>query len=282
LSRLAGGGSSARIRVGGVRSAGFSPTPPRPDRSTLDRVEDDHAQRESGGSDARIPWWARGLNWRILASLNLSDVWLMAKDPSIETIADLKGKRVATPANTSTQAVALRKMAQVKLGDAHALDNGLVALDQPDGMQALLTGQVDAQVAGGPFNFQEKVAGAHVIARSFQYFGAHSGLMAVAQQRFYDDHTAFAQWFYKEIQAMETLIVEDPDKVAHILQDDAGGSPTWRQFKQWVVNPAYTWTTRPLGLLRFANFMFKTQQLTKLPSSWLDLVFPTAANERGS
>ena len=226
--------------------------------------------------------WARGLNWRILASLNLVDIWVMAKDPSIRTIADLKGKRIATPANTSTQAVVLRKMSQVQLGDAHALDNGLVAIDQPEGMQALLNGQIDAQVAGAPFEFQEKVRGAHVVAHSYQYFGAHSGLLAVAQQKFYDDHPAFAQWFYKQVEAMQTLIGENPDKAAHLLQDDAGGSPTRRQFKQWLVNAAQDWTTRPLGLMRFANFMFKTQQLTKMPSSWLDLVFPPLQAERGS
>jgi NitT/TauT family transport system substrate-binding protein len=226
--------------------------------------------------------WARGVNWRVLAGINLADFWLMAKDPSIMTIADLRGKRIATPANTSTPAVTLRKIAQVKLGDPHALDNDLVAIEQPDGMQALLTGQIDAQFAGPPFEFQEKVAGAHVLARSFQYFGAHSGLLAVAQQKFYDDHAGFAQWFYEQIQAMHTLIRQNPDRVAHILQDDAGGSPTWRQFKQWLIDTASTWTTRPLGLMRFANFMIRTQQLTKMPNSWRDLVFPTAQGEKGS
>lgn len=234
------------------------------------------------GTGPFLVGYARGVNWKIIAPLNLGDLWLMAKDPNIKTIADLKGKRIATPANTSNQAVVLRKMAQVKLGDAHALDNGLVALDHPDGMQALLTGQVDAHFTAPPYQFREKIAGAHVVARSYQYFGSHVGLLAVAPQKFYDDHTAFADWFYKETQAMQALITRDPDKVAHILQDEFDGSPTWRQFKQWLVNGAQTWTTRPLGLMRFANFMFKTQQLTKLPSSWLDLVFPPAQAERGS
>ena len=71
------------------------------------------------------------------------------------------------------------------------------------------------------------------------------------------------------------------DKVAHALQDDAGGAPTWRQFKQWLVakDPggklqALEFTTRPLGLMRTAAFMNKTGQLSKAPGSWKDLVFP--------
>jgi NitT/TauT family transport system substrate-binding protein len=234
------------------------------------------------GTGPMLVGWARGVNWRVLAPLNLGDLWLMAKDPNIKTIADLKGKRIATPTNTSIQAVALRKMAQVKLGDAHALDNGLLALDHPDGMQALLSGQIDAHFTSPPFQFQEKVRGAHVVSRSYQYFGAHTFLVTVAQQKFYDEHTDFAKWFYNQIVAMHTQIKKNPDRVAHILQTDAGGNPTWRQFKQWLVNPALTWTTRPLGLMRTASFMFKTQQLTKMPSSWLDLIFPPVEKTKGS
>jgi NitT/TauT family transport system substrate-binding protein len=241
------------------------------------------------GTGPMLTGWARGVNWKILAPLNLGDLWLMAKDPNIKTIADLKGKRIATPTNTSIQAVALRKMAQVKLGDAHALDNGLIAMDHPDGLTALMNGQIDAHFTSAPFQFQEKVRGAHIVARSYQYFGAHTFLVTVAQQKFYDDHTAFAKWLYEQIGAMEALIAKSPDKVAHILQDDAGGSPSWRQFKQWIVakDPggkvqALTFTERPLGLIRTANFMFKTQQLTKMPASWKDLVFPPVQSQKGS
>src|SRR5436190_2497417 len=129
------------------------------------------------GTGPFLVGWARGVTWKIIAPLNLGDLWLMAKDPNIKTIADLKGKRIATPTNTSIQAVVLRKMAQVKLGDAKALDSGLVALDHPDGLQALLTGQIDAHFTSPPFQYQEKVRGAHIVARSYNYFGAHTFLV---------------------------------------------------------------------------------------------------------
>jgi NitT/TauT family transport system substrate-binding protein len=242
------------------------------------------------GTGPFLVGYARGVNWKIIAPLNLGDLWLMAKDPNIKTIADLKGKRIATPTNTSIQAVMLRKMAQVKLGDAKALDSGLIALDHPDAMQALLTGQIDAHFTSPPFQFQEKVRGAHILAKSYSYFGAHSFLVSVMTQKFYDDHTDFAKFFYPAVVNMQTLIVKNPDRAAHILQDDAGGTPTWRQFKQWLVakdpgfkGPALTWTTRPLGLMRTANFMSKTNQLSgKLPGKWTDLVFPPVQSQKGS
>jgi ABC-type nitrate/sulfonate/bicarbonate transport system substrate-binding protein len=226
--------------------------------------------------------WARGVNWRVIAPLNEGDLWLMAKDPDIKTIADLRGKRIATPTNTSIQAVTLRKMAEVKLGNAKALDSGLIALDHPDGMQALLTGQIDAHFTSPPFQFQEKVRGAHIVARSYNYFGAHTFLVTVMTQKFYDEYPQFAKAFYDSVVTMETLIKKNPDRVAKILQQDAGGNPTNRQFKQWLVNPALNWTTRPRGLIRTAYFMFRTQQIGKMPPNWRELVFPPVFPTKGS
>jgi NitT/TauT family transport system substrate-binding protein len=241
------------------------------------------------GTGPFLTGWARGVKWRIIAPLNLGDLWLMAKDPSINSIADLRGKRIATPTNTSIQAVMLRKMAQVKLGDARALDRGLLAMDHPDAMQALLTGQIDAHFTSPPFQFQEKVRGARVLGKSYTYFGAHSFLVTVMQEDFYAKNTEFAKFFYASVARMQKLIREKPDRVAKILQDDSGGTPTWRQFKQWLVQkdppfkgPALTWTTRPLGLMRTANFMVKTNQLSKMPEKWSELVFPPVVPTKGS
>jgi NitT/TauT family transport system substrate-binding protein len=234
------------------------------------------------GTGPFLVGWARGTSWKMIAPLNEADLWLMAKDPNIKTVADLRGKKIATPTNTSIQAVVLRKMAQVKLGDSKALDSTLLALDHPDGMQALLTGQIDAHFTSPPFQFQEKTRGAHVVGRSYNYFGAHSFLGVAVTQKFYDENTEFANQFYRDVAAAINLIRTNPTKVAMILQDDSGGNPTWRQYKQWIANPAITYTTRPRGLYRTAYFMYRTNQLTKLPGSWQELVFPPVLPTKGS
>jgi NitT/TauT family transport system substrate-binding protein len=236
----------------------------------------------AGGVGPMVLGWARGVNWKFLAPLDWGDLWLMAKDPNIKTIADLKGKRIAMPGPTSIQAVVLKKMAQVKLGDAKALDAGIVAMDHPDAMQALIAGQIDAHLTSMPFQAQEKIAGAHVVARSYQYFGAHSFLGAWVTQKFYDAYPAFSKRFYDDVVAAIKTIKTNPTKVAKILQDDAGGAPTWRQFKQWMGNPGLTYTTRPLGLVRFAYFMNKIGMINKMPASWKDLVFPPVYATKGS
>jgi ABC-type nitrate/sulfonate/bicarbonate transport system substrate-binding protein len=241
------------------------------------------------GTGPFLVGWARGVKWKIIAPLNLGDLWLMARDRGIRTIGDLRGKRIATPTNTSIQAVMLRKMAQVRLGDARALDRGLVAMDHPDGLQALLTGQIDAHFTSPPFQFQERARGAHVVAKSYGYFGAHSFLVTVMTEDFYGDHTAFARFFYNAVARMNTLIKKQPGLAGRVLQRDAGGTPNARQFSQWLVakdppykGPALSFTTRPLGLMRTANFMARTDQLSKMPRTWRELVFAPVYPTKGS
>ena len=235
------------------------------------------------GTGPFLVGYARGIDWKMIAPLNEADLWLMAKDPNIKTIADLKGKRIATPTNTSIQAAMLRKMAEVKLGDAKALNAGLIAMDHPDAMQALLAGQIDAHLTSPPFQFQERNRGAHIVAKSYSYFGAHSFLGAVVTDKFYRDYTAFSNQLYQDVAAAIKLVKTNPKKVAQILQDEAGGAPSARQFKQWIGNPAITYTTRPRGLMRTATFMARTGQLPgRVPSSWRDLVFPPVHPTNGS
>ena len=129
----------------------------------------------------------------MIAPLDEADLWLMARDLSIRTVADLRGKRIATPTATSIQAVALRDGAGAR--QPRALDSSLISMDHPDGMQALLSGQIDAHFTSPPYQWQELGRGAHVVGKSYGYFGAHSFLVTVLTQKFYDEYRAFSNRF---------------------------------------------------------------------------------------
>ena len=236
----------------------------------------------AGGTGPFLVGWAQGVDWKIVAGLDWGDLWLMAKDPSIRTVADLKGKRIAMPGPTSIQGVVLRKMSQVKLGDAHALDSGIVSMDHPTAMQALLSGQIDAHLTSPPYQLQEKVHGAHVVARSDQYFGASSFLSAWMTSKFYAQYPQFAAAFYADVAKAIRSIDTNPLAVAHLLQDDSEGTPTWRQYKQWLSASGLTYTTRPLGLMRYATFMSRIGMISRVPASWKQLVFPPVYPTKGS
>lgn len=235
------------------------------------------------GTGPMLVGWARGINWKVIAPLDESDLWLMAKDPSIRTISDLRGKRIATPTATSIQAVALRKMAQVKLGNPRALDSSLISMDHPDGMQALLSGQIDAHFTSPPYQWQELGRGAHVVGKSYGYFGAHSFLVTVLTQKFYDEYRAFSQRFYRLVKQSIDLINKKPKTAAAILAREDQTEATTAQFTRWITRKkSLTFTTRPRGLMRTAGFMNKIGLLNKVPGSWRELVFPPVLPTNGS
>jgi NitT/TauT family transport system substrate-binding protein len=235
------------------------------------------------GTGPMLVGWARGTNWKVIAPLDEADLWLMVRNPSIRTLNDLRGKRIATPTATSIQAVALRKMAEVKLGNARALDSSLISMDHPDGMQALLSGQIDAHFTSPPYQWLELGRGARALGKSYGYFGAHSFLVTVVTQRFYADYTAFSNRFYRLVKQTIDLINKKPGVAAAILAREDATETTAAQFRRWITRKnSLTFTTRPRGLMRTAAFMEKIGLLNKVPRSWRELVFPPVYPTRGS
>jgi NitT/TauT family transport system substrate-binding protein len=235
------------------------------------------------GTGPMLVGWARGTNWKVIAPLDEADLWLMVRNPSIRTFSDLRGKRIATPTATSIQAVVLRRMAEVKLGNARALDSSLISMDHPDGMQALLTGQIDAHFTSPPYQWLELGRGARALGKSYGYFGAHSFLVTVATQRFYDEYTAFSNRFYRLVKQSIDLLNKKPRVAAAILAREDTTETTAAQFRRWITRKkSLTFTTRPRGLMRTASFMQKIGLLNKVPGSWRELVFPPVYPTRGS
>jgi NitT/TauT family transport system substrate-binding protein len=235
------------------------------------------------GTVPMLVGWARGTNWKVIAPLDEADLWLMVRNPAIRTLSDLREKRIATPSATSIQAIVLKKMAEVRLGNAHALDSSLLSMNHPDGMQALLTSQIDAHFTSPPYQWLEVARGARALGKSYGYFGAHSFLVTVVTQKFYDDYTAFSNRFYRLVKQSIDVLNKKPRVAAAILaREDVTGTSA-AQFRRWITRKkSLTFTTRPRGLMRTAAFMQKVGLLNKVPRSWRELVFPPVFATRGS
>jgi NitT/TauT family transport system substrate-binding protein len=237
-----------------------------------------------GGSGAQlILGWDKGVDWRFLASMNDADLWLMAKDPNFRSLKDVKpGDKIAMPSPTSVQALVLRKGAEQQLGNARALDTNIASLSMPDGLQALMSGQVAGHVTSLPFQAQEQKQGAHAVLHSYDLFGHHTQNGVFVTNRFYQAHTAFAQQVFKGLGDAIQMIVSDPAQAAQILSTDSNGTPTAAEYKEYLTNVAITYTPAPHGLMTLATFMKQIKLVDKTPQSWKDLVFPTAQNLDGS
>ena len=49
-----------------------------------------------------------------------------------------------------------------------------------------------------------------------------------------------------------------------------------------LASSGLTFTTRPLGLMRYATFMCRIGMIAKQPDSWKSLVFPPVYSTKGS
>lgn len=248
-----------------------------------DGVISGEIQVGAGGVGPLILGWAKGVNWRYLAPMNTADLWLMAKESRIQSLEDFKpDDKIAMPSPTSIQSVILRKAAAEQLGDPKALDSNIVSFAHPDGLQALLSGQIAGHLTSPPFEFQEEEEGARAIVRSSDLFGDHTFNGVLMTDEYYNENQEFAQKFYELMQQAVERINEDPAAAAEILSEDAGGTPTAEEFEEYINNDAISYTTTPSGLMEFATFMQETGMVDKAPESWKDLVFPPVQQLDGS
>ena len=230
----------------------------------------------AGGIGPFLIGWDKGVGWKLLSSLNEMDLWLVVRDPAIQSLRDFKpDMKIGMPAPDSIQAMVLRKAAQDQLGNPRALDNNIVSLAHPDGVQALTSGQLAGHLTSPPFQFEEVDAGGRVILRSFDVYGKSTFNSVFMQQSFYDQYPEFARAFYQAIVDATRFLNENTDEAAKLLSDEQDGKVPPEQFKTWMTAEGVSYSTVPRGFLKYAEFMKATGFLGKTPSSMRDLELPT-------
>ena len=229
----------------------------------------------SGAGGPFLVGWDRGIGYRLIGALNLANLWLVAKNPKYKTLKDFgPGTKIGMPTPDAIQGIVLRKAALEQLGNAHALDQNMVAIQHPLGVAALLNGQLDAHLTSPPFQQEEVDAGGHVILRSYDIFGRISFNSVFTTEAFANDNPIFIREFYAELSKATQFINKNPDAAAELLSRDTGGKVAASKFKKWITDPGIQYSTIPHGLLKTAAFMKDIGMLSKVPASIRDLELP--------
>src|SRR5918912_623549 len=163
--------------------------------------------------------------------------------------------KIASPAIDSVQAIALRKLAEKDLGDAHKLDSNLVAMSHPDGLQNLQTGAIAAHFTSPPYQFQEADRGAHTIGKSYDAFGPSTFNSVFTSKKFYDQYPQFTEKFYGYLQRADDLIKKDPKQAATLVAAADGKPEMADQYRDWMTRPNVEYNTVPAGFTKYAEFM---------------------------
>jgi NitT/TauT family transport system substrate-binding protein len=234
----------------------------------------------AGGAGPFLIGWDRGVGYKLISALNEMSLWLVTRAPNVHSLKELNpSAKIGVPAPDSIQAVVLRKAAEAQLGNAHAYDSSLVAIEHPLGVAALAGGQLDAHLSAPPFQQEEVDAGGHVILKSFDVFGRSSFNMVYTTDAFAKQYPAFVAEFYRELRDATETVAKDPGHAAADLAKDAGGQTTAATFKRWLTGPDITYTTVPHGMLKVARFMKSIGLLTRAPDNIRDLELTTISGQ---
>jgi NitT/TauT family transport system substrate-binding protein len=226
----------------------------------------------SGGIGPFLIGWDRGAGLRLVASMNEMNLWLVTMDPHIKSLKDFKpGMKIGMPGPDSIQAIVLRKGAQEQLGNAHALDNDIVAIEHPVGVQALLHGQLAAHLASPPFEFEEVQAGGHIILESYRLFGKSTFNSVFTTEQFAAKYPGLVDTMHRDLITATAFITTHPKEAARILSENAGGTPSAAQFLAWMTHPGVTYVATPHGFLAYAKFMHGIGLLSKVPVSMCEI-----------
>ena len=224
------------------------------------------------------PWlvgWSRDVPWKLLACASDADLWLNVTDPSIKSLKDIKaGQQIALPAPDSIQAFALRKGAQDILGNAHALDNNMVAMPHPLGLQALITHQVTGHLTAPPFEWEEVDKGAHTIFNTHDAFGETCFTAVTMSTSFYGRYPEFTAKLLDYMQRADKMIHADPAQAAKYIAEAEGKPELAAQYKAWLGRQGIAYTVVPQGFLKYANFMKSIGSISKVPADIKEIELP--------
>ncbi len=248
----------------------------------------------TNGPTSIILAWARTRGTdnevRGVAAMITSPMWLNTNKPNINTVRDIAAEdRIALPGvKTSNQAILLQMATAQALGkDSFGkLDPQTVAMSHFDGMAALLSKkEITLHFTTPPVQYLEvEQAGVHRVLSSDEILGGpatFSNVFASSKFRNANPRT------YKATLAAFTeaiaLINKDRRRAAQIyLTISADKKSTLAEIQKQLEDPNIKFTTTPLNVQKYADFMFDIGLIKTRAGSWKELYFPEIHDQPGS
>ena len=250
-------------------------------------------QFASGGVGPLITIWAKtkgNLDVKGVATLDSMPLYLTTRNPNVKTIKDFTEQdRFALPAvKVSVQAVTLQMAAEKVFGDGQQgkLDPLTVTMSHPDGQTALLSGQseITAHFTSPPFQYQElKKPGIHMVLNSNDVLGGPTTFNVVwTTSKFRNGNPKLYDAFVKALDEAMVIINKDKKAAAEAYLRISKDKDSVADILAMLDDPQIVFTTTPLNIMRYANFMAKTGMIKVKPDSWRDLFFPNVHGLAGS
>lgn len=224
----------------------------------------------------------KGMEWKIASGLSQSPVVLVTNRENIKSIKDFSSDdRIVVPQPGSVQHILLAMECEKLFGDAKKLDNLLVTMDHPDGMNALLSSKdITAHFTTPPYLFNElKQKNIHEILDGKEAVGDDFTLIVgVTTRKFHDSKPELYKAFVKSLKESIEFMQKNPNKSADILAKVYKISKA--EVLEYITHKDMVYTDEVRGVDKFVKFMKQNNYISKDYSDKSDTMWEDVKNEK--
>ena len=237
------------------------------------------------GVPGLITIWSKtrgSIGVRGASAINAAPLFLNVRDPSIKSLADFKDQhRIALPAvKVAMQAIMLEMAAAKMFGENkfNALDHLTVSMSHPDATAAMLGGpsEVTANFSSPPFQYRQlKNPNVHVLLKSSDLVPEGVSFNVIATtSKFRTENPKLYGAFLAALREATDLINADKAAAAEIYLKVSGEKTPLAEIKEVLAEPDIVYTTKPVGIQPFMEFMAKIGSLRGGTAPWTEMFFP--------
>lgn len=226
--------------------------------------------------------WDKGMKWKIAIGLSSSEVGLVVNKDSIRSLRDFSDEdRIAVPQPGSVQHILLSMACEREFGDPHKLDNLLVTLPHPDGMNALLAKkEVAAHFTTPPYLSKElEIKGMHRVLSGKDAMGKDfTFVVGVAADTFHDKNPEAYEVFINSVREAISFINNNQQKAAALLCREYGMSE--EETLKYLSSNSTAYSGNITGINEFAQFMKRNGYISKEPGDDSDVIWKGTKGEK--
>lgn len=247
------------------------------------------------GSTALITLWARTKGTanevKGISALSSMPIALSTRNPQVKSIRDFTDKdRIALPSvQVSFQAMLLQMAAAKEWGAENykKLDHLTVGLGQMDAVAAMMqpTHEVNSDFATPPFLYiEQQQPGIRSILTMKEILGENGTIgTAATTTRFRTTRPELYAVLRAALKDAMDIIAADKNRAVDGYVGATGDTKTAREMLLKIANdPDVEFTMTPRAMKTYAEFMYRSGTIKRLPESWSELFFQEAAGLNGS
>jgi sulfonate transport system substrate-binding protein len=227
---------------------------------------------------------------RALIAMQSMPYVLVTRNPNVKTIADFTDKdKIALPAVKLTGHALALEMESAKIwGFDHydKLDAITITRSHADAAVAVMSGksEIDSHFASSPFYYYELATpGIHQVLKSYDVVGGkHTNGVLVTTKKFHDANPKLCGAIVAAFNEADAFIKAHPRPAAEIYKTIAKDRNSVDALEKMVADPDVDYTSTPVNLMKFVDFMYKVGRIKTKPASWKDMFFPEAYGLNGS